>query len=94
MGLKAAHKVYTLGHKLHTGYTLGKKLGKVGYNLMSTPHSRLVAEQRKTAPASATRHGEPVNNMIYNKSNLGDAQYVPLGVKRIVSMKKSSLEKR
>lgn len=83
MGLKAAHRVYTLGHKLHTGYTLGKKLGKVGYNLMS-----------KTAPASPTSHGEPINNMIYNRSNLGDAQYIPLGVKRMTSMKKSSLEKR
>jgi len=83
MGLKAAHRLYTLGHKLHTGYTLGKKLGKVGYNLMN-----------KTASASATPHGGEVNNMIYNKSNLGDAQYIPLGMKRMTSMKKSSLEKR
>ena len=83
LGLRTAHKIYSLGHKLHTGYTLGKKLGKVGSNLLKV-----------SAPAVPAVAGEGANNMIYNKSNLGEAQYIPLGMKRMVPMKKSYLEKR
>jgi hypothetical protein len=83
MGLKAAKTALTLGNRLYTGYTLGKKLAGLGSKVMS-----------KSSHSKATPLGTEVNNMIYNKSNLGNAQFMPMGLKRITSMRKSSLEKR
>jgi hypothetical protein len=83
MGLKAAKTALTLGNRIYTGYTLGKKLAGVGSKLMG-----------RTSQSKPSISGDEVSNMIYNKSNIGDAQYIPLGIKRINSMKKSYLEKR
>ena len=83
MGLKAAKTALTLGNRLYTGNTLGKKLAGLGSKVMS-----------KSSHSKATPLGTEVNNMIYNKSNLGNAQFMPMGLKRITSMRKSSLEKR
>ena len=84
LGLKALHRVHTLGQKAHLVHSFGKKLGRLGYNLFKV-------QQAQAIPSVA---GEGSNNMIYNKSNLGDAQYIPLGVKKMISNKKSYLEKR
>ena len=84
-GLKALHKIHTLGQKAHLAHSLGKKLGRLGYNLMATSRKPV------NIPSVA---GEGVNNMIYNKSNLSDSQYIPLGVKKMIGNKKSSLEKK
>ena len=96
MGLKTAKRVYSLGTKLHLLHSLGKKLGKIG------DHS---SHNLKGSSVDTKEIG--VNNMIYNKSNLGDAQYLPFGVRKLVgrghsppetrglqSTKKSHLEKR
>jgi hypothetical protein len=83
MGLKAAKTALTLGNRLYTGYTLGKKLAGLGSKVMG-----------RSSHSKATPPGTEVNNMIYNKSNLGNAQFMPMGLKRINSMRKSSLEKR
>ena len=84
MGLKAAKTALTLGNRLYTGYTLGRKIVGLGSKLMGS----------KSSKPSIT--GGEVSNMIYNKSNMGDAQYIPLGMKRMNmnSMRKSYLEKR
>jgi hypothetical protein len=84
MGLKAAKRVYSLGTKLHLLHSLGKKLGNLG------GHSS--HDVKGVSPDSAVG----IKNMIYNKSNLGDAQYLPFGVRKIgpQSTKKSHLEKR
>jgi hypothetical protein len=84
MGLKTAKRVYSLGTKLHLLHSLGKKLGKIG------DHS---SHNVKGSSVDTKEIG--VNNMIYNKSNLGDAQYLPFGVRKIgtQSTKKSYLEK-
>jgi hypothetical protein len=85
MGLKAARRIYSLGTKLHVLHSLGKKLGK-----LASDHSS------HTVKGVSTDSSVGVNNMIYNKSNLGDAQYLPFGVRKLVghSTKKSYLEKR
>jgi hypothetical protein len=84
LGLKALHRVHTLGQKAHLVHSFGKKLGRVGYNLFK-------GQPPKAIPSVA---GEGSNNMIYNKSNLGDAQYIPFGMKKMITNKKSYLEKR
>jgi hypothetical protein len=85
MGLKVAKRVYSLGTKLHLLHSLGKKLGK----LVSDHSSHNIK-------GSSVGKDLEVNNMIYNKSNLGDTQYLPFGVKKIMGQptKKSYLEKR
>ena len=87
MGLKAAKTALTLGNRLYTGYTLGKKLAGLGSKVIGRP-------SHSSSHSKATIPGTEVNNMIYNKSNLGNAQFMPMGLKRITSMRKSSLEKR
>ena len=95
MGLKLAKRAYSLGTKLHLLHSLGKKLGKIG------DHSS------HDVKGVSTNSTVGVNNMIYNKSNLGDAQYLPFGVRKSVGRghsppetrglqptKKSHLEKR
>ena len=84
MGLKMAKTAYSLGTKWHLLHSLGKKLGNLG------GHSSHNVKGVSTDPSVG------VNNMIYNKSNLGDAQYLPFGVRKLVghSTKKSYLEKR
>ena len=84
LGLKALHRVHTLGQKAHLIHSMGKKLGRLGHSILNYHSPKPIASVA----------GEGINNMIYNKSNLGDAQYIPLGLKRIVPTKKSSLEKR
>ena len=89
MGLKAAKTALTLGNRIYTGYTLGRKIIGLGSKLMGS----------KAKPSIA---GGEVSNMIYNKSNMGDAQYIPLGMTKgtgyqrmnMNSMRKSYLEKR
>lgn len=85
MGLKMAKTAYSLGTKLHLLHSLGKKLGNLG------GHS---SHNVKGSSVDTKELG--INNMIYNKSNLGDAQYLPFGVKKLVNQptKKSYLEKR
>ena len=84
MGVKAAHKIYSLGSKLALMHSLGKKLGRLGQHAYHDLKGSSVSKELG------------VNNMIYNKSNLGDAQYLPFGVRKLVgqSTKKSYLEKR
>ena len=84
LGLKTAKRVYSLGTKLHLLHSLGKKLGKIGDH------------PSRDIKGSSTDGSAGINNMIYNKSNLGDAQYLPFGVRKIgtQSTKKSYLEKR
>ena len=84
MGLKTAKTALTLGNRIYTGYTLGRKIAGLGSKLMGSKYSQ----------AKPSISGDEVSNMIYNKSNMGDAQYVPLGMKRMNSMRKSYLEKR
>ena len=84
MGLKAAKRAYSLGTKLHLLHSLGKKLGNLGGHSSHDMKGSSVGKELG------------VNNMIYNKSNLGDAQYLPFGVRKLVGQptKKSYLEKR
>jgi len=83
MGLKAARSALTLGNRIYTGYTLGKKLVGLGSKMLG-----------RTSQSKPSISGGEVSNMIYNKSNMGDIQYIPLGMKRMNSMRKSYLEKR
>jgi len=84
LGLKTAKRVYSLGTKLHLLHSLGKKLGKIGEHA------------HHDMKGSSVGNELGVNNMIYNKNNLGDAQYLPFGVRKLVGQptKKSYLEKR
>ena len=84
MGLKLAKTAHSLGTKLHLLHSLGKKLGVIG------------GHSSRDIKGVSTDSSVGVNNMIYNKSNLGDAQYLPFGVRKLVghSTKKSYLEKR
>jgi hypothetical protein len=84
MGLKTAKTALTLGNRIYAGYTLGRKIAGLGSKLMGS----------KSSQAKPSISGDEVSNMIYNKSNMGDAQYVPLGMRRMNSMRKSYLEKR
>ena len=84
LGLKAAGSALTLGNRLYTGYTLGKKLAGLGSKIMGG----------KSSQAKPSIQGMDMSNMIYNKSNMGDMQYIPLGMKRMNSMRKSYLEKK
>ena len=83
MGLKIAKVAHSLGSKLALAHSLGKKLGAIGHSSHNTK-------------GVSTDSTAGINNMIYNKSNLGDAQYLPFGVRKITgeSKKKSYLEKR
>ena len=83
MGLKLARGAYSLGQKLALAHSLGKKLGVIGHSTHNTK-------------GISTDSTAGINNMIYNKSNLGDAQYLPFGVRKLVGQptKKSHLEKR
>ena len=85
MGVKAAQKIYILGSKLALMHSLGKKLGKL-----------VTDRSSHNIKGSSVGKDLEVNNMIYNKSNLGDTQYLPFGVKKIAGQptKKSYLEKR
>ena len=86
LGLKTAKRLYSLETKLHTLYTLGNTLNNVG---------KAVNNSIKATSVSPDK-GVGVNNMIYNKSNMSDIQYVPFGVRKLANepKKKSSLEKR
>ena len=83
-GIKSHHKVHTLGMKKHLAQSLGHKLGRLGGVSMTGMN-----------PSSHnTEHGEGVNNMIYNKSNLAESVFYPFGVKKQhTAPKKSYLEK-
>ncbi len=85
LGLKTAKGLYTLGSKLHTLYTLGNTLNNV----------RKAVNNIKTTSVSPDK-GVGVNNMIYNKSNISDIEYIPFGVRKLANepKKKSYLEKR
>ena len=84
MGVKAAQKIYSLGSKLALMHSLGKKLGRLGQ------------QANHDLKGSSVSKELGVNNMIYNKSKLGDAQYLPFGIKKLVGepKKKSYLEKQ
>ena len=84
LGLKTAKRIYSLGTKLHLLHSLGKKLGNLG------------GHSSHDVKGVSTDSTVGINNMIYNKSNLGDAQYLPFGVRKLVGQptKKSYLEKR
>ena len=86
LGVKSLAKIHSLGHKAVFAHTLGKNLG--GIVMSGQNASKGLAS---TPPSVA---GVGASNMIYNKSNLGDAQYYPLGRKTIAPTKKSYLEKR
>jgi hypothetical protein len=83
MGLKIAKVAHSLGSKLALVHSLGKKLGAIGHSSHNTK-------------GVSTDSTAGINNMIYNKSNLSDVQYLPFGVRKLVghSTKKSHLEKR
>lgn len=87
LGVKSLGKVHSMGHKAMLLHSLGKKLGGV---VMSGQH----ASKGNLASTPPSVNGLGVSNMIYNKSNLGDLQYYPLGRKTIPGTKKSYLEKR
>ena len=71
-GIKSHHKVHTLGSKKHLAQAIGHKLGRLGGVSMTGMN-----------PSSHnTEHGEGVNNMIYNKSNLAESVFYPFGVKK------------
>jgi hypothetical protein len=57
-----------MGSKKALAQSLGQKLGRLGGVHMSGMHA---------SSAHGTEHGESVNNMIYNKSNLAEAVYYP-----------------
>ena len=84
MGLKLAKTAHSLGTKLHLLHSLGKKFGVIGGN------------SSRDIKGVSTDSTVGINNMIYNKSNLGDAQYLPFGVRKLTNepKKKSYLEKR
>jgi hypothetical protein len=84
LGLKAAKTALTLGNRLYTGYTLGRKIVGLGSKILGG----------KSSQAKPSIQGMDMSNMIYNKSNMGDIQYIPLGMKRMNSMRKSYLEKK
>jgi|688.fasta_scaffold12347_11 hypothetical protein len=84
LGLKAARSALTLGNRLYTGYTLGKKLVGLGSKIIGS----------KSSQAKPSVAGMDMSNMIYNKSNMGDIQYIPMGMKKMNSMRKSYLEKK
>ena len=83
LGIKLARTAYSVGQKLALAHSLGKALGVIGHSTRDTK-------------GVSTDSTSGINNMIYNKSNLGDAQYLPFGVRKITgeSKKKSYLEKR
>ena len=82
VGSKSHHKVHTLGNKKHLAQSLGQKLGQLGVHMSGM-----------NASNHNTEHGEGINNMIYNKSNLAEAVYYPFGVKKQHTAKKSYLDK-
>ena len=84
LGLKGAQTIYSVGSKIALAHALGKKLGKIGYSAYNT------------LKGLSAGKGVETNNMIENKSNLGDMAYIPMGVKKIQRelKKKSYLEKR
>ncbi len=86
LGLKVAKTAYGLGQKLGLAYTLGNTL----YNIRKKSSSNT-----KGSSVSPNKSVE-TNNMIYNKSNISDIQYVPFGVRKLTNepKKKSYLEKR
>jgi hypothetical protein len=84
LGLKAARTALTLGNRLYTGYTLGRKIVGLGSKILGGSSSK----------AKPSISGGEVSNMIYNKSNMGDIQYIPIGMKKMNSMRKSYLEKK
>ena len=75
-GIKSYHKVHTLGMKKHLAQSLGHKLGRLGG----------VSMTGMNASNHNTEHGEGVNNMIYNKSNLAEAVYYLFGKKKLHSV--------
>lgn len=89
LGVKSLAKVHSLGHRAMLAHTLGKKLGAGIHHIMSGQNA--TKSLASTPPSVA---GVGPSNMIYNKSNLGDIQYYPLGRKTISGTKKSYLEKR
>ena len=87
MGLKLAKTAYSLGSKLALLHSLGNK-----YSKMSSKSSSNHNKASSVSPDSSVG----VNNMIYNKSNISDIQYLPFGVRKLTNepKKKSYLEKR
>ena len=86
LGVKSLGRIHSLGHKAMLAHSIGKKLSGI---VMSGQNA---SKGLASTPPSVAGVGE--SNMIYNKSNLGDVQYYPLGRKTIPSTKKSHLEKR
>jgi len=89
LGVKSLGKVHSLGHKAMLVHSLGKKLSAGMHYIMSGQNA---SKGLASTPPSVAGVGH--SNMIYNKSNLGDVQYYPLGRKTIPNTKKSYLEKR
>ena len=89
LGIKSFGRIHSLGHKAMLAHALGKKLSGGIHQIMSGLNA---LKGLASTPASVA--GVGASNMIYNKSNLGDVQYYPLGRKTIASVKKSYLEKR
>ena len=87
LGIKSLGKVHSLGHKAMLIHSLGEKIGGGIHHVMSGQTKGLAS-----TPPSVAEVRE--SNMVYNKSNLGDVQYYPLGRKTIAPVKKSYLEKR
>lgn len=82
LGVKRVGRLHSLGHKAMLLNTIGKKIGNV------------VMSGMNASKAHNTQHGVPENNMIYNQSNLSNDQYIPTGLGKKPSIKKSYLEKR
>ena len=86
MGIKLAKTAYGLGQKLGMAYTLGNTLHNIAKKSGSNTKGSSVSPDKSVG----------TNNMIYNKSNISDIQYVPMGVRKLSNelKKKSYLEKR
>ena len=82
LGVKTLGRLHSLGHKAMLVNTLGKRIGGV------------IMSGQNASKAQNTPHSVPENNMIYNQSNLSENQYVPTGLGKRPSVKKSYLEKR
>ena len=78
LGLKVAKTAYSLGSKLALAHSLGEKLGVIGHSTHNTK-------------GVSTDSTSGINNMIYNKSNLSDVQYLPFGVRKLVVNQKRNL---
>lgn len=83
LGHRSVGKPHSLGNRAVLVNVLGRRM--TGPAVTNGLHGSM---------AHNTPHGVPENQMIYNKSNLAEIQYVPVGLGKRPQVKKSYLEKR